>query len=91
LKWQIGALQDITRSDVLRLLAGSTPKIKRSADLVTAQEVRTIGLEQESQFWEDFKICLVIRKVRELSSLAANPITSKWSPNLGGWNGMLIR
>jgi hypothetical protein len=72
-------------------LQGRHLQIKRSADLVAAQEVRTIELEQESQFWEDFKICIVIRKVRELSSLAADPITSKWSPNLDGWNGMLIR
>ena len=74
MKWQIGALKDTSRSDVLCLLAGSTPPNKRSADLVAAQEVWTIGLEQESQFWEDF---LDIRKDRELSYVATNPIISK--------------
>jgi hypothetical protein len=61
---------------------------------VTAQEVRTIGLERESQFWEEsqfLEIGLVIRKDRELSSVAANPIIWKWSPNVDGWNGMSVR
>jgi hypothetical protein len=46
----------------------------------------TMGLLQITQFWEDLRICLVIRKDRELSSDAAMVTISDWSPSLEGWN-----